>query len=247
MENRIKLITCADGAAVARTAAELIAAQLLLKPAAVLGLATGSTPLATYAELARRHREDGLSFARARAFNLDEYWGLDGDHPQSYRYFMNRHLFDQVDIRLWNTCVFDGTAADAALECEAFENKILAAGGVDLWLLGIGHNGHIAFNEPGSPPDSRSRLVELTPSSIAAAGDGRFFSDPDQVPRRALTAGVATIRAARKIVLLATGSGKAAPVAAALRGPVDPRHPASMLQGHPDCTFVIDEEAAARL
>ena len=247
MNGNIKLSIHPDAAQVAIAAAAAIAAQLRAKPNTVLGLATGSTPLATYAELVRRHREEGLSFAGVRAFNLDEYWQMEGDHPQSYRRFLNHHLFDQVDIRLWNTYLFDGMAADPALECQAFEAKIRALGGVDLWLLGIGRNGHIAYNEPGSPRDSRSRLIELSLSSIAAAGDGRFFAAPEEVPRWALTAGIATIYAARKLVLLATGAAKAAPVAAALQTAFDPQYPASMLVDHPDCTFILDTEAAAGL
>ena len=157
---------------VARAAASEIAALIRQRPDAVLGLATGSTPVRTYAELVRANRE-GLSFSRLTTFNLDEYWGLDGTHPQSYRYFMNHTFFASTDIQLWNTHVPNGMAVDADLECEAFETKIRACGGVDLWLLGIGRNGHIAFNEPGSGSDSRTRLVDLTESTIAA--NSRFF------------------------------------------------------------------------
>lgn len=243
----IRLNACDTEEAVARQAADLVERLVRAKPDAVLGLATGSTPERTYGELVRRHREEGLSFAGVRTFNLDEYWGLDGDHEQSYRRFMNERLFDRIDIRPWNTHVLDGKAANAALECRAFETKILAAGGVDLWLLGIGGNGHVAFNEPGSPVDSRTRLVSLTPETIAANSDGRFFSDPAEVPRCALSAGIGTIRDARSIALLATGPKKAAAVAAALQGPFTPACPASLLQDHRDCTFIIDAEAASGL
>jgi glucosamine-6-phosphate deaminase len=225
----------------------MIAEVVLARSDAVIGLATGSTPERTYAELARLHKDEGLNFSKVTTFNLDEYWGLDGDHDQSYRYFMNDRLFNRIDIRPWNANVLNGKAAYPQLECAAFEDKILSVGGIDLWLLGIGGNGHIAFNEPGSSVDSRTRLVNLSPETIAANSDGRFFSDASEVPRCALTAGIGTIREARKIVLLATGSGKAAAVAAAVDGPFAAECPASLLQDHPDCTYIIDGEAAAQL
>jgi glucosamine-6-phosphate deaminase len=225
----------------------MIAEVVLARSDAVIGLATGSTPERTYAELARLHKDEGLNFTKVTTFNLDEYWGLDGDHDQSYRYFMNDRLFNRIDIRPWNANVLNGKAAYPQLECAAFEDKILSVGGIDLWLLGIGGNGHIAFNEPGSSVDSRTRLVNLSPETIAANSDGRFFSDASEVPRCALTAGIGTIREARKIVLLATGSGKAAAVAAAVDGPFAAECPASLLQDHPDCTYIIDGEAAAQL
>ena len=247
MAGNINVIVCEDSQAVAERAAGFFAELLRVKPDAVIGLATGSTPEQTYAELARMHREEGLTFARALSFNLDEYWGLDGDHDQSYRYFMNENLFAKVDIRPWNTHVLNGKAINPRLECQAFEDKILSVGGVDLWLLGIGLNGHIAFNEPGSSVDSRTRLVNLTQTTIEANSDGRFFKDPAEVPRCALSAGIGTIREARQLVLLATGSKKAAAIAAAAEGPFTPDCPASLLQDHPDCTFIVDREAAAEL
>ncbi len=247
MAGNIHVVVCEDAAGVAREAAGRIARLIAAKPNAVIGLATGSTPEQTYAELARIHRTQGLSFAKVTTFNLDEYWGLDGDHDQSYRFFMNEHLFKHVDIRPWNTFVLNGKAQHPHLECSAFEQKILSVGGVDLWLLGIGGNGHIAFNEPGSSVDSRTRLVSLTPETIAANSDGRFFKDPAEVPRCALSAGIGTIREARQIVLLATGAKKADAVRAAVEGEFSTDCPASLLQDHPDCTFVIDRHAAAKL
>ena len=247
MAGTIKLVVCDEDAAVAQKAAALFADLIRSKPDAVIGLATGSTPEHTYAELARIHRDQDLSLADTTSFNLDEYWGLGGDHDQSYRHFMNNHLFDHIDIRPWNTHVLNGKAANPQLECQAFENKILSMGGIDLWLLGIGGNGHIAFNEPGSPVDSRTRLVNLSQETIDSNSDGRFFSDPADVPRCALSAGIGTIREARQVVLLATGSKKAAAIAAAVEGPFDPNCPASLLQDHPDCTFIVDREAAAAL
>ena len=247
MAGNIKLTVCDEPAAVAKEAAKVFAELIRSRPDAVIGLATGSTPEDTYAELARMHKEDGLSFAKIMSFNLDEYWGLDGDHDQSYRYFMNTNLFNHVDIRPWNTVVLNGKAANPMLECQAFEQKILSVGGVDCWLLGIGANGHIAFNEPGSPVDSRTRLVSLTQSTIDANSDGRFFKDPAEVPRCALSAGIGTIREARKIVLLATGSKKAPAIAAAVEGSFTADCPSSLLQDHPDCTFIVDREAVSDL
>ena len=227
---------------VARAAASEIAALIRQKRDAVLGLATGSTPVRTYAELVRMNRE-GLSFSRLTTFNLDEYWGLDGRHPQSYRYFMNHTFFAGTDIQLWNTHIPNGMAVDADLECEAFETRIRACGGVDLWLLGIGRNGHIAFNEPGSAPDSRTRLVDLTEITIVA--NSRFFDRLEDVPKQALTAGIATICEAKRILLLATGKDKARAIARAAQGASHPACPASFLQTHSDCTFILDREAAS--
>ena len=235
------------GKTIAGEMARLIREKNAAGKRAVLGLATGSTPLPIYRELVRLHREEGLSFRDVLTFNLDEYWGLGGDHPQSYRCFMNESLFQGIEIPLWNTHVLDGKAGNPSLECQAFEQKILAAGGVDIWVLGIGSNGHIAFNEPGSSVDSRTRLVNLSPETIQANSDGRFFSDPAEVPRCALSAGIGTIREARRVVLLATGGNKAEAVEAALEGTFTPDCPASMLQDHPDCGFFLDEAAAAGL
>jgi glucosamine-6-phosphate deaminase len=244
----IKVKVLKDKAAVAQEAAKIVAAGIKAAPEKfVLGLATGSTPEGCYAELAKMNKEKKVSFAKVITFNLDEYWGLDGDHDQSYRYFMNKHLFNKVDIRLWNTNVLNGKAIYPAIECAGYEQKIVACGGVDLWLLGIGANGHVAFNEPGSPVDSRTRLVSLTQSTIDANSDGRFFSNPADVPRCALSAGMGTVREARKLILLATGAGKADAVAAALEGPFTPDVPASLLQDHPDCTYILDKDAAAKL
>ena len=227
---------------VARAAASEIAALIRQKRDAVLGLATGSTPVRTYAELVRMNRE-GLSFSHLTTFNLDEYWGLDGRHPQSYRYFMNHTFFAGTDIQLWNTHIPNGMAVDADLECEAFETRIRACGGVDLWLLGIGRNGHIAFNEPGSAPDSRTRLVDLTEITIVA--NSRFFDRLEDVPKQALTAGIATICEAKRILLLATGKDKARAIARAVHDAQHPACPASFLQTHSDCTFILDREAAS--
>lgn len=247
MAGNVQVKVCKDPAAVAEEAAKVIAAAINKKPKFVLGLATGSTPEGTYGELAKLHKAKKVSFAGVTTFNLDEYWGLDGEHDQSYRYFMNKHLFSKVDIRLWNTNVLNGKAVNPMLECDAYERKILATGGVDLWVLGIGGNGHIAFNEPGSTVDSRTRIVSLTQSTIDANSDGRFFKRAADVPRCALTTGIGTIREARRIVLLATGAKKAPAIAAAVNGAFTPDCPASLLQDHPDCLFIVDKEAASKL
>ncbi|MBN1808521.1 MAG: glucosamine-6-phosphate deaminase [Planctomycetes bacterium] len=243
----VNVVVLENKAAVAKKAADMIEAQVKAKPASVLGFATGSTPEGCYAELAARCKAGKVSFKGVATFNLDEYLGLDGEHDQSYRYFMNDRLFNHIDIRPWNTNVLNGVAADPGFECLAFERKILACGGVDLWLLGIGNNGHIAFNEPGSAPDSRTRIVRLTESTIKANSDGRFFKNPLEVPHYALSAGIGTIREAREIVLLATGDGKADAVKAALKGPMSLDCPASLLQKHDNFTFICDKAAAAKI
>jgi glucosamine-6-phosphate deaminase len=247
MAGNIRVVVCDDAAGVAGEAAARIAQVVKGKPNAVIGLATGSTPESTYAEIARIHRADRVSFAQVTSFNLDEYWGLSGDHDQSYRHFMNDRLFRHIDIRPWNTHVLNGKASNPQLECMAFEQKILSMGGVDVWLLGIGGNGHVAFNEPGSSVDSRTRLVSLTPETIAANSDGRFFRDAAEVPRCALSAGIGTIREARKVILLATGANKAGAIAAAVEGEFTTDCPASLLQDHADCTFIVDRSAASGL
>ncbi|MCZ6632290.1 MAG: glucosamine-6-phosphate deaminase [bacterium] len=228
---------------VAQKAASIVANLIQAKPNAVLGLATGSTPVPTYKRLVQMHRKNGLSFAHITTFNLDEYVGLPESHEQSYRFFMHQNFFQHIDIPPEQTHIPNGLAPDPDQECEAFESKIQSAGGVDLWLLGIGHNGHIAFNEPGSSSDSRTRLISIAPETITA--NSRFFDHPSQVPRQALTVGVATILEAGKILLLATGKDKALAVSKAMNGPVSPNWPASALQHHPDCTFILDQEAAS--
>ncbi len=229
---------------VAQTAASEIVGLIRQKPDAVLGLATGSTPVRTYSELIRINRA-GLSFARLTTFNLDEYRGLDGGHRQSYRHFMNHMFFARTDIQIWNTHILDGATSDPKRECRAFETKIRACGGVDLWLLGLGRNGHIAFNEPGSSPDSRTRLVDLAADTIAT--NSRFFENLEDVPKQALTVGIATICDAERILLLATGERKARAVARAVQDAPHPTCPASFLQTHPRCTFIVDREAASGL
>ncbi|MCD0463160.1 glucosamine-6-phosphate deaminase [Roseiconus lacunae] len=240
--NGIRVIVCEDSDAASRTTADLIADQLRERPQSVLGLATGGTPLKTYENLIELHRDGQISFAEATSFNLDEYVGLSGDHPQSYRSFMNQTLFSKVDIAPERTHVPDGLASDVPAHCTAYEDSIQSHGGIDLQLLGIGHNGHIAFNEPGSSADSRTRRVDLTDDTIEK--NARFFDSPDEVPREAITMGIATILQAKKIVLLAIGSGKTAAIKSMLFGEVTDEVPASFLRQHVGVTVVLDAAAA---
>jgi len=227
-------------AEMSRAAAKFLADIVRAKPDCVLGLATGSSPIGTYDELARMHREEGLSFARCTTVNLDEYRGLAGTHPQSYRYFMNEHLFSRVDIRLDRTFVPNGTAADPAAECAAYDARIKALGGTDVQLLGIGPDGHIGFNEPADEFTDATHLVDLDPSTIEA--NARFFDSAADVPRQALTMGMGGIMGAKRILLVASGAAKKAVLEAAMHGPVTPRLPASILQKHPDVTVLFAEK-----
>jgi glucosamine-6-phosphate deaminase len=220
-------------------AADLIAALLTARPGAVLALPIGATPRPVYAELRRRHREQGLSFARATVFCLDEYAGITADDPRSFHRTLRDELYDHVDLPVAQAHAPDAAAAAADEAARRYESAIADAGGLDLCLLGIGGNGHIAFNEPGSPFASRTRLVALAPETLAAAAAG--------TPTHALTIGVATILAARHCVLLAHGAGKAAIVARALEGPIGPDVPASALRLHGSATVILDGAAASRL
>ncbi|MEM6980551.1 MAG: glucosamine-6-phosphate deaminase [Planctomycetota bacterium] len=210
-----------------------------------LGLATGSTPEPVYCDLAGRVARGELSMASVATFNLDEYVGLAKDHPQSYHTYMHRQLFDHVDIDLSQTHLPRGDAVDPEQEAKRYEQAIAAAGDMSCQLLGIGRNGHIGFNEPGSEPDSLTRVVQLTEDTIRA--NARFFDDIDDVPRQAITVGIGTILRSQHIILLATGESKASAVAAAIDGPVTKGHPASFLQTHPKVTFVLDRAAAGLL
>ncbi|KYH37677.1 MAG: glucosamine-6-phosphate deaminase [Candidatus Bathyarchaeota archaeon B24] len=222
-----------------------IAEAVRSKPDIVLGLATGGTPLGCYRELIRMHREEGLSFSKVTTFNLDEYVGLPPSHPQSYHYYMFHNLFDHVDVRRENVHIPDGMAEDLDEECRRYEEAIKEAGGIDLQLLGIGRNGHIGFNEPGSPFDSRTRVVKL--SEQTRKDNARFFNSIDEVPTHAITMGIGTIMEARRIILIASGEAKAEAIAKAVKGPKTVDVPASALQDHPDCLFIIDKEAASLL
>ncbi|WP_150269661.1 glucosamine-6-phosphate deaminase [Paenibacillus tepidiphilus] len=226
----------------AQTGANLIASLLQSSPKAVLGLATGSSPLGVYGKLAEMHRKGMVSFAKATTFNLDEYVGLPADHPQSYRSFMNEHLFRHIDIGLSRTHVPRGDAADLAAECSAYDRMLEEEGPVDLQLLGIGSNGHIGFNEPDASLTSGTHVVKLLPETREA--NARFFERPEDVPHQAVTMGIGGILKARQIVLLVRGEAKAEAVKNALQGPITTQCPASLLQSHPNVVVLLDEGAA---
>ncbi|WP_046527989.1 MULTISPECIES: glucosamine-6-phosphate deaminase [Cellulomonas] len=239
-------VVIAPGAELARLAADAVERLLTARPDAVLGLATGSSPLAVYDELARRHAERGLSFARARAFLLDEYVGLPADHPERYRNVIDAELVARVDLRPDAVRGPDGLADDLASACAAYEAAIVDAGGVDLQVLGIGTDGHVAFNEPGSSLASRTRIKTLTRQT--REDNARFFGDDvERVPTHCLTQGLATISSARHLVLLAQGRHKAEAVHQLVEGPVSALWPATVLQLHPHVTVLVDEAAASRL
>jgi len=232
---------------VAEAAARTIVDAIREKPSLVLGLATGGSVMMLYQKLIEHSQRGEVDFSEVVTFNLDEYVGLPRDHEQTYYSFMHTNLFTRLEIPPKNIHILHGMAEDLTAECLNFEQRIKDVGGIDLQVLGIGRNGHIAFNEPGSPADSRTRLVDLTQDTIAANSDGRFFSDASEVPRQALTMGIGTILDSRKTLLLATGAGKAEAVALAIRGPITEHVPASFLQRHPKCTFIIDRDAASQL
>jgi glucosamine-6-phosphate deaminase len=245
MLGKTKVIICQDKQEVARKSAAIFAQAIKNNPEIVLGLATGGTPVGMYKELIEMGKNKEVDFSKVKSFNLDEYAGLDASHPQSYRSFMNQNLFNHININKKNTHVPDGEASDCEQACRSYEEAIKGAGGIDLQLLGIGSNGHIAFNEPGSPKQSRTRKVGLTARTID--DNTRFFDSRVQVPTQAVTMGIATILEAKEIVLLATGANKSVAVAGAIKGPMDSCLPASFLQRHPACTFVVDKAAACEL
>ncbi len=241
----MRVVILEDADAVSKRAADIFCQTLRAKPDAVLGLATGGTPLATYHELVRRCQAGQVSFSAATSFNLDEYVGLPENHPQSYRQFMHENLFSKTDFRPGSTHLPRGSTEDFAAASREYEEKIVSAGGIDLQLLGIGTDGHIAFNEPGSSLASRTRIKALTKQT--RSDNARFFDSIDEVPRLSITVGIGTILDAKRIVLLATGASKASAVRAFIEGPVSAQLPASALQMHADVTVVLDEPAAAWL
>lgn len=230
---------------VASYGANIFIQQLRRKPSSVLGLATGSTPLALYRLLIGANQAGDVSFAQATSFNLDEYLGLDGQHKQSYRYFMDQQLFDHIDIDKQRTFVPPGDASDPIEACERYERQIAQAGGIDIQLLGIGRNGHIGFNEPSSGLMSRTRVKTLTKATIE--DNARFFSADEYQPHLSITMGIGTILDAKKVLLLATGANKAAAIKATVEGALSASCPASALQLHRNAMLVLDEAAASQL
>ena len=241
----MKIYVADDYKGMSRKAASIIASQVTLKSDSVLGLATGSTPIGMYQQLVEWHKEGDLSFAAVRTVNLDEYVGLAPDHDQSYRYFMNDNLFNHVDIDKANTHVPNGLAADPAAECARYDQVVEDMGGVDIQVLGMGHNGHIGFNEPADHFPLGTNLVDLQESTINA--NARFFASKDEVPKQAMTMGIHTIMKAKKILVVVNGEGKADIVKKAFTGPVTPQVPASILQLHPDVVLVGDKAALSKI
>ena len=241
----MRVIIKSDAKQASLLAAQMIGRLIRRRSNCVLGLATGSTPLSVYAELIRMHREEGLDWSRVTTFNLDEYVGLPPTHPQSYRYFMDENLFRNINILPQNTNVPDGRALDFERHCRSFEEQIKGAGGIDLQLLGIGVDGHIAFNEPGSSLGSRTRIKTLARQTVI--DNARFFGSEAEVPKMAITMGVGTILDSRQCLLLATGLHKAEAIAATIEGPVTSQVTASALQLHCDVVAILDEDAASLL
>lgn len=241
----MKIIRTKDYNEMSRKAANIIAAQMTLKPNSVLGLATGSSPVGTYQRLIEMYEAKDLDFSGITTVNLDEYKGLSRDNEQSYYYFMNDKLFNHVNIDKARTHVPNGMAEDAAKECEDYEKLIEEIGGIDLQLLGLGHNGHIGFNEPDQEYEKMTHVTDLKESTIEA--NKRFFASIDEVPRQALSMGIGTIMKAKKILMVVSGADKAEIVKKAFTGPITPQVPASVLQMHPDVTIICDAEAYSLL
>jgi len=241
----MNVIIARDYDEMSERAAEITIAALKAKAKAVLGLATGSTPVGLYQRLIKAHEKSGLDFSQVVTFNLDEYVGLAPDHEQSYRRFMDENLFNYINVKRSNTHVPDGLAAPLLKHCKKYEQMMRKAGGVDLQVLGIGRDGHVAFNEPGTSLGSRTHVVALTAETIQ--DNARFFDRAEDVPRFAVTMGVGTILEARKCLTLASGASKADAVKATVEGPITSQITASALQLHPDTVVVVDEAAAAKL
>ncbi len=235
----MRFITADTYEKMSRDAANIISAQVIIKPDSVLGLATGSSPVGTYRQLIEWYNKGDIDFSETISVNLDEYVGLDGSNEQSYRKFMNVNFFDHINIDKNNTYVPNGCAADLEKECEEYDARIEKLGGIDLQLLGIGLDGHIGFNEPDDVFVKNTHVVELDASTIKA--NARFFKSEDEVPRRAVTMGLVSIMQAKKILLIANGAAKKEILHKAFFGPITPRIPASILQLHPDITVVYSE------
>ncbi len=241
----MKIIKTKDYEQMSRAAANIISAQVIIKPNCVLGLATGSTPIGTYDQLIEWYKKGDIDFSEVTSVNLDEYKGLSPENDQSYRYFMNNHLFNHVNINKNKTFVPNGQEPDSAKACAEYNQIIADCGGIDLQLLGLGNNGHIGFNEPDSSFAKETHCVSLTQSTIDA--NARFFASMDEVPKEAYTMGIGNIMQAKKIVVVVSGAGKADIVKQAFFGPITPEVPASILQLHGDVVIVGDEDALAAI
>lgn len=239
----MRVYCAADYYHASRVAANIISAQVIMKPDCVLGLATGSTPIGTYEQLIRWYEKGDLDFSQVHSINLDEYRGLSPESDQSYRYFMNTHLFDKINIDKKNTYVPNGLEPDSEKACRDYEEIIHAHGGVDLQILGLGHNGHIGFNEPGSAFEKETHCVKLSETTRQA--NARFFASMEEVPTEAYTMGIKSIMQAKKIVVIVSGESKNEIVKKAFHGPITPEVPASVLQLHNDVILVGDKAALA--
>ena len=237
----MRLLKCENYTELSLKAAQIVAGQITLNPQSVLGLATGSTPVGMYNELVKMYNEKRVDFSDIRTFNLDEYYPISADNPQSYHYFMEEDLFSKINIKKENTHILDGKCSDTFAECDNFEKLIAQNGGIDLQILGIGQNGHIGFNEPAENLNLLTHLTSLTESTVRA--NSRFFDDISDVPTKALTMGIGTILKARKIIILANGGGKKEAVKALLTDSITTDVPASMLKVHSDVTLICDKEA----
>lgn len=241
----MKLFITSDYLEMSRKVANIISAQIIIKPDTVLGLATGTTPIGAYNKLAEWNQKGDLDFSLVKTVNLDEYCDLPADHPQSYRYFMNRQLFHKIDILPANTFLPDGMAKDKAAECRRYDSLIEQISGIDLQLLGLGHNGHVGFNEPDETFHKNTHVVKLTEATILA--NSRLFANIVDVPKFAMTMGINSIMRARKVILAVSGADKAEILKQALTGSITPLVPASILQFHPDVIVVADEAAGSLL
>ena len=240
----MKICRAKDYNDMSRKAANLISAQIIMKPNCVLGLATGSTPVGTYRQLVEWYEKGDLDFSEVMTVNLDEYKGLTRENPQSYYYFMNENLFGKVNINKTRTFLPDGTEPDSKTACENYNEILRAVGDVDLQLLGLGHNGHIGFNEPGESFSTETHCIDLSEQTIKA--NARFFETLEEVPRQAYTMGVKTIMSARRILIIVSGEDKAEIVKRAFFGPITPQVPTSILQLHRNVTLVADEAALSK-
>ncbi len=241
----MRVYVAEDYTGMSRKAANILSAHVILNPSCVLGLATGSTPIGTYKQLIDWYNKGDLDFAEVHTVNLDEYVGLSPEHDQSYRYFMQTNLFDHINIKRENTNVPNGLAEDLEAECARYNQVIRDLGGIDIQVLGMGHNGHIGFNEPGHAFELETHAVDLTQTTIDA--NARFFASKDEVPRRAVTMGIKSIMQAKQILVVVSGADKADIVKAAFTGPVTPAVPASILQMHPNVVLVGDKAALSKL
>lgn len=241
----MKIYVSDDYKGMSRKAANIVSAQVILNPACVLGLATGSTPIGMYKQLIDWYNKGDLDFSQVKSVNLDEYVGLAPTHDQSYRYFMQHNLFDHVNIDPANTNVPNGLASDPEAECQRYNEVIRSMGGIDIQVLGMGHNGHIGFNEPGQAFELETHVVDLTERTIEA--NARFFASKDEVPKRAITMGIKSIMQARQILVVVSGEDKAEIVKKAFFGPVVPQVPASILQMHPNVVLCGDKAALSQI